>query len=140
MFFVRKLVLVCLNYNICFKSKHVPGLQNKLADSLSRLQLQHVPKHVPGLQNKLADSLSRLQLQTFKQLTPAYMHQAPTVIPPHLQPLSWVPLLPFGVLGSFSINILILHFPILFVHCPFHHLFWPYLLLICSIHGMLHPM
>ena len=68
MFFVRKLVLVCLNYNICFKAKHVPGLQNKLADSLSRLQLQ-----------------------IFKQLAPAYMHKAPTVIPPHLQPLSWLP-------------------------------------------------
>ena len=68
MFFVHKLVLVCLNYNICFKAKHVPGLQNKLADSLSRLQLQ-----------------------IFKQLAPAYMHKAPTVIPPHLQPLSWLP-------------------------------------------------
>ncbi|XP_022805339.1 uncharacterized protein LOC111342506 [Stylophora pistillata] len=67
MLFVRKLVLVCLNYNICFKAKHVPGLQNKLADSLSRLQLQ-----------------------IFKQLAPAYMHKAPTVIPPHLQPLSWL--------------------------------------------------
>ena len=56
---MRKLALVCLNYNICFKAKHVPGLQNKLADSLSRLQLQ-----------------------IFKQLAPAYMHKAPTVIPP----------------------------------------------------------
>ena len=65
MLFVRKLVLVCLHYNICFKAKHVPGVQNKLADSLSRLQLQ-----------------------TFKQLAPAYMHEVPTVIPPHLQPLS----------------------------------------------------
>ena len=68
MFFVRKLVLVCLNYNICFKAKHVRGLQIKLADSLSRLQLQ-----------------------TFKQLAPAYMHKAPTVIPPHLLALSWLP-------------------------------------------------
>ena len=67
MFFLRKLVLLCLNYNICFKAKHVQGLQNKLADTLSRLQLQ-----------------------TFKQLAPAYMHKAPTVIPPHLQPLSWI--------------------------------------------------
>ena len=40
MFFERNLVLVCLNYNICFKAKHAPGLQNKLADSLSQLQLQ----------------------------------------------------------------------------------------------------
>ena len=68
MFFVRRLVLVCLKYNIYFKSKHVPGSQNKFADSLSRLQLQ-----------------------TFRQLAPAYMHKGPTVILPHLQPLNWVP-------------------------------------------------
>ena len=67
MLFVRKLALVCLKHNIYYKSKHVPGLQNKLADSLSR---------------------DRLQLQTFRQLAPAYMHKAPTVIPPHLQPLN----------------------------------------------------
>ena len=66
MFFVRKLVLVCLTNNIVFKAKHIPGLQNKLADSLSRLQLQ-----------------------TFKQLAPAYMHQTPMEIPLHLQPINW---------------------------------------------------
>ena len=48
MFFVRKLVPVCLNYNICFKAKHVPGLQNKLADSLSRLQLQNFKQLAPA--------------------------------------------------------------------------------------------
>ena len=63
--FVRMLVLVCLSQNICIKAKHIPGLQNKLADSLSWLQLQ-----------------------TFKQLAPAYMHHLPTEIPPHLQPLN----------------------------------------------------
>ena len=68
MFFVRRLVLVCLLHNICFKAKHIPGFQNRLADSLSRLQLE-----------------------TFKRLAPASMHQAPTAIPPHLQPLSWQP-------------------------------------------------
>ena len=68
MFFARKLALVCLKYNTYLRSKHVPGLQNKLADCLSRLQLQ-----------------------TFRQLAPAYMHKEPTVIPPHLQPLNWVP-------------------------------------------------
>ena len=66
MFFVRKLVRVCLSHNVCFKAKHIPGLQNKLADALSRLQLQ-----------------------TFKQLAPAYMHQLPTEIPLHLQPHNW---------------------------------------------------
>ena len=68
MFFVRKLVLVCLSYNIVFKAKHIPGLHNKLADSLSRLQVQ-----------------------TFKQLAPAHMNPSPTEIPRHLQPLNWQP-------------------------------------------------
>ena len=66
MFFVRELVLVCLRHNVHFKAKHTPGLHNKLADSLSRLQLQ-----------------------TFRQLAPAHMHPFPTEIPHHLQPLSW---------------------------------------------------
>ena len=66
MFFVRELVLVCLRHNVHFKAKHTPGLQNKLADSLSRLQLQ-----------------------AFRQLAPAHMHPFPTEIPHHLQPLNW---------------------------------------------------
>ena len=66
MFFVRKMVLACLSYNICFKAKHIPGFQNKLADSLSRLHLQ-----------------------TFHQLAPPCMHQHPTPIPQHLQPANW---------------------------------------------------
>ena len=43
MFFVRKLVLVCLQNNIVFKAKHIRGLSNTLADSLSRLQIQKIP-------------------------------------------------------------------------------------------------
>ena len=39
-----------------------------------------------------------------------------------------------------TLIVLILHCNILFMHCLFHHLFWPYFLLICSIHGMLHPL
>ena len=33
------MVLICLTHNILFKAKHIPGVQNKLADSLSRLQV-----------------------------------------------------------------------------------------------------
>ena len=66
MSFVRKLVSVCLKYNIVFKAKHVPGVHNKLADSLSRLQ-------IPIL----------------KQLAPAYMNPCPSEIPHHLQPQHW---------------------------------------------------
>ena len=35
MFFVRKMVLICLKYNILFKAKHIPGIHNHLADSVS---------------------------------------------------------------------------------------------------------
>lgn len=66
MFFVRRLLLVCLAKNICFKAKHIPGVRNFLADALSRLQLQ-----------------------TFRELAPASMNLLPTEIPPHLQLLSW---------------------------------------------------
>ena len=38
MFFVRKLVLICLRLDIVFKAKHVPGVHSRLADSLTRLQ------------------------------------------------------------------------------------------------------
>ena len=40
MSFVRKLVLSCLKHNILFRVRHVPGIHNNLADSLSRLQIQ----------------------------------------------------------------------------------------------------
>ena len=63
MFYVRKLVLVCLQNNILFKAKHVRGVYNTLADSLSRLQLG-----------------------TFKLLAPVHMAREPTAIPVHLQP------------------------------------------------------
>lgn len=63
MFFARKLVLICLEYNIVFKAKHIAGVNNRLADSLSRLQVQ-----------------------SFKQLAPSHMDKPPTEIPSHLQP------------------------------------------------------
>ena len=62
MFFVRQLVLSCLEYNIVFKAKHTSRVNNRLADSLSRLQVQ-----------------------SFKQLAPSHMDKLPTEIPPHLQ-------------------------------------------------------
>ena len=66
MFFVRKLVLTCLKNNIIFKAKHVMGLHNDLADSLSRLQIQK-----------------------FYSLAPASMDKMPTDIPMSLQPQNW---------------------------------------------------
>ena len=66
MFFVRKLVLVCLNHNILFKAKHIPGTYNHLADLLSRFQVQ-----------------------TFKREAPASMNSCATDIPRHLLPANW---------------------------------------------------
>ena len=66
MFFVRHLVLACLHYNILFRARHVPGVHNQLADSLSRLQVQR-----------------------FRKLATQYVQPIPTVIPLTLQPQSW---------------------------------------------------
>ena len=66
MTFVRRLVLACLRFNILFRAQHVPGAKNSLADSLSRLQV------------------SRL-----KQLAPAGIRAAPTIVPVHLLPCNW---------------------------------------------------
>ena len=66
MSFVRKLVALCLKYNILFRAKHIPGVHNTLADALSRLQVS-----------------------TFKQLAPAGTNQHSTEIPVHLLPQNW---------------------------------------------------
>lgn len=66
MLFVRKLVAICLKYNILFRAKHIPGVSSTLADCLSRLQVQN-----------------------FRKLVPASMDPQPTAIPFHLQPQNW---------------------------------------------------
>ena len=65
MFCVRKLVAICLKHNILFRAKHIPGVFNTLADSLSSLQVH-----------------------TFRKLAPAQMDLQPTAVPLHLQPQS----------------------------------------------------
>jgi len=40
MLLIRKLVLLNVNFNILFKSEHIPGNKNVLSDALSRLQIQ----------------------------------------------------------------------------------------------------
>jgi hypothetical protein len=69
--FVRKLVLVCLQQNILFKAKHIPWTYNRLADLLSRFQVQ-----------------------TFKREAPASMNLCATDIPPVLLPQNWEILFP----------------------------------------------
>ena len=41
---VRMLVLSCLKYNILFRSQHVPGYQNIIADHLSRFQIDEAKR------------------------------------------------------------------------------------------------
>ena len=65
MVFVIQLVLICLKHNIYFRAKHVPGIFNELADSLSRLQVQK-----------------------FRMLAPQGQPY-PTPIPLDLQPQNW---------------------------------------------------
>lgn len=67
MHFVPKLVAICLKFNILFKAKHIPGVCNSLADSLSRLQVS-----------------------AFKQMAAASVNLFPTTIPYHLLPQNWV--------------------------------------------------
>jgi hypothetical protein len=69
--FVCKLVLVCLQHNILFKAKHIPGTYNCLADLLSHFQVQ-----------------------TFKREAPASMNSCATDIPPILLPQNWGILFP----------------------------------------------
>jgi len=57
---------VCLQNNILFRARHVPGVKNDLADSLSRLQIQR-----------------------FRLLPPAHMQLSPVTIPTILQPEHW---------------------------------------------------
>jgi hypothetical protein len=66
MVFVRRLVLLCLQFNIMFEAKHIPGVRNNLADALSRLQVQR-----------------------FQQLASPTMDHSPTAIPVCLQPENW---------------------------------------------------
>lgn len=54
------MVLQCLNLNMLFKAKHIPGKKNILADRLSRLQVDqslklaaHAQKEPSHVQNQL---------------------------------------------------------------------------------------
>lgn len=46
---VRRLVLVCMHYNILFCAKHVNGVDNIIADSLSRFEFQRAFREAPFL-------------------------------------------------------------------------------------------
>ncbi|XP_053140582.1 uncharacterized protein LOC128340004 [Hemicordylus capensis] len=57
---VRALVLTCLRHNTLFTAQHVPGVQNEVADALSRFQMQRFRKLAPGAAKEPEQGLSRL--------------------------------------------------------------------------------
>ena len=69
MVFVCQLVMACLNFNILFRARHVPGVKNVLADSLSQLQVFQ-----------------------FRRLAPVGVQTSPTAIPTPLLPHNWLTL------------------------------------------------
>lgn len=68
---VRKLVLACLKHNILFKSSHVEGCKNVLADALSRLQVDEFRRLSPGSKAHPTPVPKELSLVNF---FPALMH------------------------------------------------------------------
>lgn len=46
---VRRLVVVCMCKNIHFKTEHIPGKVNVIADGLSRLKFKEVRQKAPWL-------------------------------------------------------------------------------------------
>ncbi len=48
MHLVRSMVLHCLEFNFHFKARHVPGVDNSIADALSRFQMERFRRLAPG--------------------------------------------------------------------------------------------
>ena len=69
MFFVPKLVLACLRYNIVLKAKHIAGVNNILADALSRLQVQAFKRMAPQMDSSPTPISLCLQPQSFNLLS-----------------------------------------------------------------------
>lgn len=53
MILVRKLVLLCLTYNILVSTRHVPGVDNSIADALSRFQMGRFRELCPRADREL---------------------------------------------------------------------------------------
>lgn len=62
---VRYMVLRCLQFNILFKAKHIPGKKNIFADYLSRLQVEQFLKIAPAAQPKPCLVPHQFQPQNF---------------------------------------------------------------------------
>ena len=62
MILVRKLVLLCLKYNILVKSKHIPGKQNVISDLLSRSQVERAKLKAPYMDREATPVPQKWQL------------------------------------------------------------------------------
>ena len=80
--------LVCINNKQSYKDKLLMAFVCKFV-SICLHNIVFKAKHIPGVYNKLADALSRLQVHTFTQL--ANLDLLPTEVPHYLQPQSLVP-------------------------------------------------
>ena len=50
---VRQLVLQCLRHNILFKAEHIPGVDNQIADALSRFHNSKFHRLAPGADSEM---------------------------------------------------------------------------------------
>lgn len=60
MVLVRALTLRCLNLNLMFRAEHIPGVENGIADSLSRFQMERFRQLAPEAQARPVVFPSRL--------------------------------------------------------------------------------
>ncbi len=57
---VRSMVLHCQEFNIHFKARHVPGVDNSIADALSRFQMERFRRLAPRADPVMAPLPSNL--------------------------------------------------------------------------------
>lgn len=63
---IRKMVLICLRNNILFRAKHIPGVQNGLADGLSRLQVNKFKGMYHGMDRVLTPPPEHLRPENWE--------------------------------------------------------------------------
>ena len=78
-----------INSNTSKESK-VMILVRKFVLKLRMHNIQIKAIHIPGVENVLADKLSRLQIESFKELAP-WASKQPITLPADLNPENWFP-------------------------------------------------
>ena len=70
------------------KSHHIMPLVRRLTLLAAQHNFVFLSRHVPGKNNDISDSLSRLQMDRFRRLAPSLASRKPCVVPP-LQDVLW---------------------------------------------------